>query len=120
MRQDNLAPSPLVATVDFQAEGIQHGFLRMPYSRDDSAWGSVLIPITVAKNGDGPTALLTGGNHGDEYEGPIAPGGVDDREARLAEMAGELVGRDQEGVLAHAPPQSCTGATERRGQRMAQ
>ena len=72
MRQDNLAPSPLVATVDFQAEGIQHGFLRMPYSRDDSAWGSVLIPITVARNGDGPTALLTGGNHGDEYEGPIA------------------------------------------------
>ncbi|WP_370192834.1 MULTISPECIES: N(2)-acetyl-L-2,4-diaminobutanoate deacetylase DoeB [Aurantimonas] len=72
MRQDNLAPSPLVETVDFQAEGIQHGFLRMPYSRDDSAWGSVLIPITVARNGDGPTALLTGGNHGDEYEGPIA------------------------------------------------
>lgn len=72
MRQDNLAPSPLVATVDFQADGIQHGFLRMPYSRDDSAWGSVLIPITVARNGDGPTALLTGGNHGDEYEGPIA------------------------------------------------
>ncbi|MBC6717550.1 N-alpha-acetyl diaminobutyric acid deacetylase DoeB [Aurantimonas sp. DM33-3] len=72
MRQDNLAPSPVVATVDFQADGIQHGFLRMPYSRDDSAWGSVLIPITVARNGDGPTALLTGGNHGDEYEGPIA------------------------------------------------
>ena len=26
----------------------------------------------MAKNGEGPTALLTGGNHGDEYEGPIA------------------------------------------------
>jgi hypothetical protein len=26
----------------------------------------------VIKNGEGPTALLTGGNHGDEYEGPIA------------------------------------------------
>ena len=22
--------------------------------------------------GDGPTALITGGNHGDEYEGPVA------------------------------------------------
>jgi N-alpha-acetyl-L-2,4-diaminobutyrate deacetylase len=32
----------------------------------------VMIPITVVKNGEGPTALLTGGNHGDEYEGPIA------------------------------------------------
>jgi hypothetical protein len=51
---------------------VHHGFLRLPYSRDDSAWGSVMIPITVVKNGDGPTALLTGANHGDEYEGPIA------------------------------------------------
>ncbi|MGB7318524.1 MAG: N(2)-acetyl-L-2,4-diaminobutanoate deacetylase DoeB, partial [Planktotalea sp.] len=32
----------------------------------------VMIPITVIANGDGPTALLTGANHGDEYEGPIA------------------------------------------------
>jgi N-alpha-acetyl-L-2,4-diaminobutyrate deacetylase len=65
-------PSPIVAGVDFDADGVQHGFLRLPYSRDDSAWGSVMIPITVVKRGDGPTALLTGGNHGDEYEGPVA------------------------------------------------
>jgi N2-acetyl-L-2,4-diaminobutanoate deacetylase len=32
----------------------------------------VMIPITVVKGGDGPTALVTGGNHGDEYEGPVA------------------------------------------------
>jgi N-alpha-acetyl-L-2,4-diaminobutyrate deacetylase len=31
-----------------------------------------MVPVTVIRNGDGPTALLTGGNHGDEYEGPIA------------------------------------------------
>jgi N-alpha-acetyl-L-2,4-diaminobutyrate deacetylase len=67
-----LRPSPISSTVDFSAEGTQHGFLRLPYSRDDSAWGAVMIPITVIKNGEGPTALLTGGNHGDEYEGPIA------------------------------------------------
>ncbi|WP_046868932.1 N(2)-acetyl-L-2,4-diaminobutanoate deacetylase DoeB [Microvirga massiliensis] len=65
-------PSPVAATVDLDAEGVQHGFLRLPYSRDDSAWGSVMIPITVIARGNGPTALLTGGNHGDEYEGPIA------------------------------------------------
>ncbi|RJT26718.1 N-alpha-acetyl diaminobutyric acid deacetylase DoeB [Mesorhizobium waimense] len=65
-------PSPITATVDFTADGVQHGHLRLPYSRDDSAWGSVIIPLTVVKNGEGPTALLTGGNHGDEYEGPIA------------------------------------------------
>jgi N-alpha-acetyl-L-2,4-diaminobutyrate deacetylase len=65
-------PSPISASVDFDADGVQHGFLRLPYSRDDSAWGSVMIPITIIKSGDGPTALLTGGNHGDEYEGPVA------------------------------------------------
>jgi N-alpha-acetyl-L-2,4-diaminobutyrate deacetylase len=64
--------SPISATVDFTRDGVQHGFMRLPYSRDDSAWGAVMIPITVAKNGDGPTVLLTGANHGDEYEGPVA------------------------------------------------
>nr|WP_246449278.1 N(2)-acetyl-L-2,4-diaminobutanoate deacetylase DoeB [Paracoccus amoyensis] len=64
--------SPISATVDFAAAGVNHGFLRLPYSRDDAAWGSIMTPITVVNNGDGPTALLTGANHGDEYEGPIA------------------------------------------------
>jgi len=64
--------SPIDSTVSFNKDGTQHGFLRLPYSRDDSAWGNVMIPITVIRNGDGPTALLTGANHGDEYEGPIA------------------------------------------------
>ena len=64
--------SPLRPTVDFDADGVQHGYLKIPYSGDDSAWGAVMIPVTVIKNGNGPTALLTGGNHGDEYEGPIA------------------------------------------------
>ena len=67
-----LRPSPIAPTVDFDRDGVQHGFLRLPYSRDDSAWGSVMIPICVIRNGEGPTALLTGGNHGDEYEGPLA------------------------------------------------
>jgi N-alpha-acetyl-L-2,4-diaminobutyrate deacetylase len=31
-----------------------------------------MIPVTVAKKGKGPTALLTGANHGEEYEGPVA------------------------------------------------
>ena len=67
-----LPPSPITATVDFDREGVQHGFLRLPYSRDDAAWGSVMIPVAVIRNGAGPTALLTGANHGDEYEGPLA------------------------------------------------
>lgn len=31
-----------------------------------------MIPIAVIKNGDGPTVLLSGGNHGDEYQGPLS------------------------------------------------
>jgi N-alpha-acetyl-L-2,4-diaminobutyrate deacetylase len=64
--------NPIAATVDFETDGIQHGFLKLPHSTDASAWGAVMIPIMVAKRGQGPTALLTGANHGDEYEGPIA------------------------------------------------
>ena len=65
-------PNPISPTIPLDQDGIHHGFLRLPYSRDDSAWGSIMIPLTVIKNGDGPTALLTGANHGDEYEGPVA------------------------------------------------
>lgn len=72
MLKTALRPSPITPSVDFDAKGVQHGHLRLPYSRDDSAWGSVMIPICVIANGEGPTALLTGANHGDEYEGPAA------------------------------------------------
>ena len=65
--------SPITATVDFDRDGVQHGFLKLPHSHDGSAWGNVMIPITVVRNGEGPTALLSGGNHGDEYEGITAP-----------------------------------------------
>ena len=67
-----MKPSPITPTIPLDHDGIHHGFLRLPYSRDDSAWGSIMIPLTVIKNGNGPTALLTGANHGDEYEGPVA------------------------------------------------
>ena len=67
-----MKPNPISATVPLDQDGTHHGFLRLPYSRDDSAWGSIMIPLTVVKNGEGPTALLTGANHGDEYEGPVA------------------------------------------------
>lgn len=64
--------NPITCTVPFDADGAHHGYLRLPSSRDSSAWGSIMIPLTVIRNGEGPTALLTGANHGDEYEGPIA------------------------------------------------
>ena len=66
-----MKPNPISPTIPLDRDGVHHGFLKLPYSRDDSAWGSVMIPLTVIRNGAGPTALLTGANHGDEYEGPL-------------------------------------------------
>jgi uncharacterized protein len=62
----------IAATVEFGQPGVQHGFLRLPYSSHDSAYGWVPIPISVIANGTDPTVLLMAGNHGDEYEGQIA------------------------------------------------
>ncbi len=64
--------NPITATVNLDADGIHHGHLKLPHSDDRSAWGAIMTPLAVVKNGSGPTALLSGGNHGDEYEGPIA------------------------------------------------
>lgn len=63
--------SPVSTDVDFEKDGKQVSYLRVPHSRDSSAWGALLIPITVIKNGRGPTILLVGGSHGGEYEGPV-------------------------------------------------
>lgn len=69
---ETAAASRIAAEIDFEAEGRQAGYLRAPLSRNTSGWGVVEIPIVVVRNGRGPTVLLTGGVHGDEYEGPIA------------------------------------------------
>ena len=58
--------------VDFGRNGRQHGFLRLFHSVHSSAYGFIPIPIVVLRNGDGPTALLVSGTHGDEYEGQVA------------------------------------------------
>ena len=59
-------------SIDFGANGKHFGHLTIPHSRNDSAWGAVRVPVVSIRNGDGPVLVLTGGNHGDEYEGPIA------------------------------------------------
>ncbi len=64
--------SSVSTDIDFDRDGIQTGVLRVPYSHDRDAYGYVPIPLMVARRGDGPTVLLTGANHGDEYEGSVA------------------------------------------------
>ena len=72
MAFSELPASRVAASIDLEAEGKQFGVLSVPYSHDASAWGAIRIPIVTIRNGSGPTLLLIGGNHGDEYEGPIA------------------------------------------------
>jgi N-alpha-acetyl-L-2,4-diaminobutyrate deacetylase len=67
-----LSPTRVSASVDFEQDGKQFGVLNVPHSSNQSAWGALRLPVVVIKNGEGPSLLFVGGNHGDEYEGPIA------------------------------------------------
>ncbi|MDO5529510.1 MAG: N(2)-acetyl-L-2,4-diaminobutanoate deacetylase DoeB [Paracoccus sp. (in: a-proteobacteria)] len=88
-----MSVNPITPTISLTEAGKRHGFLRLPYSRNDSAWGSIMLPLTVVVGGAGPTALYTGGNHGDEYEGPIA----------LQHLAAELRPEDISGRVIIVP-----------------
>ncbi|GAB5448662.1 N-alpha-acetyl diaminobutyric acid deacetylase DoeB [Gymnodinialimonas sp.] len=63
----------MTLTIPLDRPGKHYGHIRIPHSADDSAWGHIMVPLCIV-NGTrvGATALITGGNHGDEYEGPIA------------------------------------------------
>lgn len=63
--------SKISTEVDFTQDGKQIGYLRAPHSTNEAGWGTMLMPIVVIRNGPGPTVLLTGASHGDEFEGPI-------------------------------------------------
>ena len=66
-----MARSRISADLDFSKNGKHHGFLRLPYSSHESAYGWIPIPVTSIRNGEGPRVLLVAGNHGDEYEGQV-------------------------------------------------
>ncbi len=67
-----MEPSPIHLNIDLEAPGKRHGHLYIPYSYNLGGWANLMVPITVVKNGDGPTALVLAGNHGDEYPGQVA------------------------------------------------
>jgi predicted deacylase len=69
--EPNRPKSTAFMTVDLDKPGRQVGFVMIPHSPHDDAWGVTRVPIAVIANGKGPTVILEGGNHGDEYEGPI-------------------------------------------------
>jgi predicted deacylase len=82
--------STIHTEIDYDKDGKQIGCLYLPQSPHEDAWGAIPIPIAVIKNGSGPTALITGGNHGDEYEGPITIGRLI-RELEPGRVQGRLI-----------------------------
>jgi predicted deacylase len=63
--------NPILTTIDFEKEGKQTGYLRLPHSVHRSAYGWIPFPVACIRNGEGPTVLLLAGTHGDEYEGQL-------------------------------------------------
>ena len=62
----------LTARIDFDRDGKQSDYLRLPHSVNRSAYGWLPVPLVSIRNGTGPTVLLMSGVHGDEYEGQVA------------------------------------------------
>jgi N-alpha-acetyl-L-2,4-diaminobutyrate deacetylase len=59
-------------TIDLRAPGKQIGRLQYPKITNTAGWAYSFVPIATIANGEGPTVLVSGGNHGNEYEGQIA------------------------------------------------
>ena len=66
--------SSISVNVDFERPGRQVGYLRVMHSGNKTSGGAIPYPIAVIGKGKGPTAFITGGNHGNEYEGQVIAG----------------------------------------------
>ena len=67
-----MSPSSVSCSIDLHAPGKRIGHLRINKITNTAGWASTFIHIGCVVNGDGPTVLVLGGNHGDEYEGQVA------------------------------------------------
>ena len=67
-----MSESPILCTIDLDAPGKQVGRLQVPRSSNSSGWSNQYVPIVSVAGGDGPTAIVLGGVHGDEPEGQVA------------------------------------------------
>ena len=67
-----MSPSSVSCSIDLHAPGKRIGHLRIHKITNTAGWASTFIHIGCVVNGDGPTVLVLGGNHGDEYEGQVA------------------------------------------------
>lgn len=83
-------PTRLIADIDLDGAGKRQGYIRLPQSTHESAYGFIPIPLVVIRGKPGPTTLLTAGNHGDEYEGEVALANLS-RALDADEVTGRLI-----------------------------
>lgn len=88
-----MSSSMVWTSVDLDGEGKHFDYLRVPHSIDTSAYGFVPVPVVRIRGSEGPTIILSAGNHGDEYEGQVA----------LIRLAQEIDAKDVNGRLIILP-----------------
>jgi predicted deacylase len=96
--------SPVHCTIDLDGAGKQVGRLEVPRSTNTSGWSHQFVPIVSIRGGDGPTAVVFGGVHGDEPEGQVAALRLA-RETEPGDLPGRLI------VVPVASPEASQGYT---------
>jgi predicted deacylase len=76
--------------IDLGTRGKAFGRVVFPLGEPWQGRTEIALPACVIANGRGPTVALWGGNHGDEYEGPVVLGQLA-RELDPAAVEGRLV-----------------------------
>ena len=82
--------STVSCSFDLNKLGKDAGYLIIGDSTNNSGWSTYNVPIIKYSNGTGPTVLVLGGNHGDEYEGQIAASSLA-HELELDQVQGRII-----------------------------
>ncbi len=69
---DNPSSGGMTLTTDLSTPGRHFGDAMLRWSDNSNPLGYHPVPVISLKGGAGPVVLLTGGTHGDEFEGPSA------------------------------------------------
>lgn len=85
-----LAFGTVSSALNLDAPGKRAGQFGLTHSGNRHAFSTIRAPLGVIRGGDGPTALICGGNHGDEYEGQIIARRLYER-LEPGDLAGRLI-----------------------------
>lgn len=78
------------SAVDLSTKGKRAGTFDLNHSNARYAFSSIQSPLSVIVGGDGPSALISAGSHGDEYEGQIIVRRLYEQ-LEVSDLAGRLI-----------------------------